>query len=108
MGVLSKTEMVSKRSIRTWLFNPFHYIAGGKALVVGVVLILVAGFIGALSNSHFDGVLDFHTGAAAPVWVFVSEGLIDWIVMGGLLLIGGKIISKSRVRVIDVFGTQAL
>lgn len=103
-----ETRVNSKRNIRTWLFNPFHYVAGGKALIVGVVLILGAGFIGALSNSHFDGVLDFHTGATAPVWVFVVEGLINWIAMSSFLFFGGKIVSKSHVRVIDVFGTQAL
>ncbi len=103
-----ETRMNSKRNIRTWLFNPFYYIAGGKALVVGVVLILGAGFIGALSNSHFDGVLDFHTGVTAPLWVFVVEGIIDWIAISSFLFLGGKIISKSHVRVIDIFGTQAL
>ena len=95
--------------IRTWLFNPFHYIAGGKALGLGILLILAAGFIGSLSNSHFDGVLDFHTGAPAPRWAFLVQGFVDWLVMGVLLLFfGGKLISKSRVRVVDVFGTQAL
>ncbi len=96
------------RNIRTWLFNPFHYVAGGKALAVGVVLVLGSSFVGSLSNSHFDGVLDYHTGLRAPWWVFLSEGLIAWLVMGVLLLFGGKVISASRVRVVDVFGTQAL
>jgi len=40
--------------------------------------------------------------------VFISEGILDWIVMGGLLLLGAKIISRSRIRPLDVFGTQAL
>jgi hypothetical protein len=108
MEIPSEVGIDIGKSIRTWLFNPFHYIAGGRALTIGVVIILLAGFIGSLSNSHFDGVLDFHTGAAAPVWVFIFEGLLDWIVLSGLLLLGGKIISRSRVRALDVLGTQAL
>jgi hypothetical protein len=108
MQAYSGGKIVRARNIRTWLFNPFHYIAGAKALAIGVAVILTAGFIGSLSNSHFDGVLDFHTGVAAPLWVFVSEGLINWVVMGGLLLLGGKIISRSRLRALDVFGTQAM
>lgn len=99
---------IPQKSIRTWLFNPFHYIAGGQALTLGLVLLLLTGFISSLSNSHFDGVIDFHTGVAAPWWVFVSEGLCNWLALGLLLLLGGKVISASRVRAVDVLGTQAL
>ncbi|GAF82326.1 unnamed protein product [marine sediment metagenome] len=108
MASSSDISVPVRKSIRTWLFNPFHYVAGGMALAVGLAFILAAGLIGSLSNSHFDGVLDFHTGTAAPLWIFLSEGLVDWIVLACLLLVGGKIISGSRVRVLDVFGTQAL
>ena len=31
-----------------------------------------------------------------------------WAILGILLYIGGRLISRSRVRLIDVFGTQAL
>jgi len=105
---LHKDGRIAERDIRTWLFNPFHYIAGGKAMAIGLVFLLLTGFVGFLSNSHFDGVLDFHTGAPATLWISMSEGLIDWLVMGLLLFIGGNIISRSRVRVVDVFGTQVL
>lgn len=108
MSTYAELEEGSPKTIRTWLFNPFRYVAGWQALAVGLVLILVAGFIGSLTTSHFDGVLDFHVGTAAPLWVFLAEGLIDWVVMGVLLLFAGLIISKSRVRPLDVFATQAL
>jgi len=77
MEPLPETDAVAAKSIRTWLFNPFHYVAGWTALLVGLALVLAASFIGSLSNSHFDGVLDFHTGMPAPLWVFMCEGLID-------------------------------
>lgn len=108
MSLDSERGAASRRSVRTWLFNPFHYVAGGRALGIGVVLILAAGFAGSLSNSHFDGVLDFHTGRPAPLWAFLCEGPIDWLVLASLLFFGGKLISRSRVRMLDVFGTQAL
>ena len=97
-----------KKSIWIWLFNPFHFIAGSQSLAIGIVIILLSCLIGSFSNSHFDGVLDFHSGANVPLWFFIFEGLIDWLVMGFLLLIGGKLISKSRIRSVDVLGTQAL
>ena len=64
--------------------------------------------MGSLSESHFDGVLDFHTGFAAPLWLHLSEGLIDWLVLSVVLLLGGIAISRSRLRPLDVVGTQAL
>jgi hypothetical protein len=90
------------------LFNPFFYVAGGKALSIGLTVILLSGFLGALGNTHFDGVLDTHTGAHVPLWIFLVEGMIDWFCMAAVLLALGAIVSKSSFRVLDVLGTQAL
>jgi hypothetical protein len=98
----------ARSGFRTWLFNPFHYVAGWEALIVGVAIMLAAAVVGSLSSTHFDGVLDCHSGAKAPVWFHVAEALIDWILLASFLLIGGMIASKSRVRALDVIGTQAL
>jgi hypothetical protein len=92
----------------TLLFNPFVYIAGGKALVLGLLTILVAGFLGSLSTTHFDGVLDTHTGRPATLWLFLAEGIIAWLCSSIILLIPGRIISTTSFRTIDLFGTQAL
>jgi len=108
MASTSETAVVPKTGVSMWLFNPFHFVAGGMALAVGIVVILIAGLIGFFSNTHFDGVLDFHTGRSAPMWLVLSEGVVDWLTMGILLLVGGLLVSKSRIRPIDVFGTQAL
>jgi hypothetical protein len=103
-----ETNMEDKRPLRMWLFNPFYYVAGGTALAIGLPVTIVASLNGSLSLSHFDGVLDFHTGLGTPLWFYAAEGPIDWLVMSVLLLAAGWMISKSRIRVIDVFGTQAL
>jgi hypothetical protein len=97
-----------KRTLTQWLFNPFQFIAGGGALSVGLVVILVTAFLGSLSNTHFDGVLDVHTGRSAPLWFFPMEVLIDWLCISVVLLMAAFIVSRSSFRVIDVFGTQAL
>jgi hypothetical protein len=91
-----------------WLFNPFRFIAGFKALLLGLAIILISGLVGSFSNTHFDGVLDVHTGAAAPMWFFLAEGLIDWICPAVPLFLFGLIVSQSSFRTIDVLGTQAL
>ena len=66
----------SQNILKTWLFNPFHYIAGVRALAIGLPIILAASLIGATRNIHFDGVLDLHFGPPAPVWIFISESLM--------------------------------
>ena len=95
-------------SLGQWLFNPFNYVAGAQSLILGLVAILVAGGFGALSHTHFDGVIDVHSGRAAPLWTFLAEGLINWLSLAIVLLIVGRLASRSSWRAIDLFGTQAL
>ncbi len=105
------TEIEITRSggrLSQWLFNPFRFVAGFKALLLGLVIMLISGFIGSLSNTHFDGVLDVHTGAEAPLWFFFAEGIINWVCMVVPLFFFGLIVSRSSFRIVDVFGTQAL
>jgi hypothetical protein len=92
-----------------WLFNPFYFLAGMKAMTIGIMSILISGCLAFFGSSRFDGLLDFHTAPArSPFWHCISDGIISWLLLSILLLIAGKLISKSRVRAIDVFGTQAL
>jgi len=90
------------------LFNPFLFTAGSKALTSGIAAILLAGLFGWMGNTHFDGIIDVHTGTEAPLWCFMAEGLIDWISMAIPLVFFGLIVSNSTFRLIDVLGTQAL
>lgn len=98
------------RKCALWLWNPFLYTAGGLALTVGIVVILFAGGIGSLSNTHFDGVLDTHTGHPAPLWFFLGEGIINWLCLSIVLLGAGYLLARSKhpFRAIDLLGTQAL
>ena len=100
--------MSAKPGARQWLFNPFTYLAGTPALLIGLSVILIAGFLSSLSNTHFDGVLDVHTGAPAPLAVFLLEGIIGWLCISVVLSVLGVLASKSSVRLLNVFGTQAL
>lgn len=100
-------ELKKNNPVITWLFNPFTYIAGREALIIGLLGIVATGLIGSLGNVHFDGVLDMHIGAKTPVWFFIAEGFIDWFSFAALLFIAGWTFSKSAFRIVDVFGTQA-
>jgi hypothetical protein len=91
-----------------WLFNPFRFVAGFKALLLGLAIMLISGLVCSFSNTHFDGVLDWHPGPEAPLWLFFAEGLINWVCMVIPLFFFGLIVSRSSFRMIDVLGTQAL
>jgi len=104
-----ESDVKKNRTISQWIFNPFYYVAGMKAMAIGVVIIMITGCFAFLKNCRFDALLNFYIRPLkSPLWICISEGLISWLLLSILLLIAGKIISKSRVRIIDVFGTQAL
>jgi len=106
--ITANSETATSKRLSQWLFNPFRFIAGYKALSLGLAIILVSAFVGSLSSTHFDGVLDVHTGAEASLWFFFAEGVIDWACMVVPLCFFGLIVSRSSFRIIDVLGTQAL
>ena len=91
-----------------WLFNPFHFLAGGQALAWGLACIALAAWLGGIFDFRFTGVISFQRMAPAPLWHAIAQGLMAWAIPSALLYIGGRLISRSRVRPIDVFGTQAL
>jgi len=103
-----KTISPQNRTLKQWLFNPFQFIAGGSALLLGALIILITAYIGSLSNTHFDGVLDIHSGLTAPLWFFFAEAAIDWLCLSVVLLITAFFVSRSSFRIIDIFGTGAL
>ena len=105
---VNNTKTLPRRSSGQWLFNPFSFVAGYQALFLGLGIMLISAFIGFLGNTHFDGVLDVHTGLEAPLWVFLAEGIIDWMSLAIPLFFFGLIVSTSSLRIIDVFGTQVL
>jgi hypothetical protein len=100
--------MTPPRTALNLLFRPFTFVAGGLALGVGLVAILLTGFTGWFGGAHFDGVLDVHVGRRGLLWVTLAEGVIDWLCMFVVLLAAGKLISKTAFRAIDLAGTQAL
>jgi hypothetical protein len=98
-----------KMEIGRWLFNPFYYVAGVKALIIGLNVLVLTGIFACYSNARFDGLLDFHMALPpVPLWINIAEVLFSWLLFSILLLLAGRVISKSRPRCVDVFGTQAL
>lgn len=93
---------------RMWLFNPFHFLAGGPALAWGLACIIGAAWLGGAFDYRYTGVLSFQLSTPTPIWLAIAQGLTAWAAPSVLLYIGGRRLSRSQVRAIDVFGTQAL
>ncbi len=91
-----------------WLFNPFHFLAGGQALAWGLACIALTAWLGGIFDFRFTGVILFQRTAPAPLWHAIAQALMAWAIPSALLYIGGRLVSRSHVRPIDVFGTQAL
>ena len=103
--------MKNNKSVANWLFKPFTYIAGGKALIAGLVVIAVISVLGYLSGTHFDGVLDIHTGCfgeSAPYWKHALFQASTWLILTTVFYITARIVTKSETRLIDIAGTMAL
>ncbi len=105
----TKNPKQPRRKLVIWLWNPFELIAGGRALAIGLGIILATGYLASFTLTHFNGVLDTQIGFRAPLWFFLAEGITNWLCLSLVLLIGGLFVAKKRsFRIIDLFGTQAL
>jgi len=90
------------------LFNPFTVFSRNQTLIIGLIIICIAGVINSFTNTHFDGIFDIHTGKSSVFIVFILEGYINLIILTGLLYIVGKIFTQQNVNIINLLGQQAL
>ena len=90
------------------LFNPFIYLAGSLALGIGVIIILITSFIGYSSHTHFPDVLSVKSSLDLPVLYYIIQNMMNWIIVSTILYGFAVVFSKSRVRLTDIYGTQAV
>lgn len=87
--------------------NPFERIAGVEALSWGLAAMVVSTVMSCFSGWHYHGMLHFGPAPNNEWWVYAAEHLTVWLVPAVVFYIGGRILSSSRIRVSDVFGTTA-
>lgn len=88
------------------LFNPFRYIADAKALIMGCLFIIASALMLYSGNLIQDSYI--HIGMAeASFWCVLGSQVIWWIVPAILLYLCGLLLSKSKIRIIDILGTTA-
>lgn len=91
------------------LINPFLYIAGGKALLWGTAVIAIE--IAWLFTIGFiqDSYLHFSPDPSEHVLLKIAAmQLAMWLIPALLAGLFGLLLSRSKIRLIDILGTTAL
>ncbi len=94
-------------------FNPFQKIAGFKALLIGLVIMLVMSIVGIYGKLYFDGLLssswamDMKTNYPPSFLLLMYQNIVNVTVLALLFLLFSKIFGKKKIRIIDFFGTVA-
>lgn len=88
------------------ILNPFRYIAGAKSLIIGLVVMAATSLLLYTSGWVQDSYCHFAI-AAKPLWEVAAMQLLWWVFPSVLLYVCGLVLSPSRIRIVDVFGTQA-
>jgi hypothetical protein len=94
--------------MKTILFNPFRYVAGFRSLIAGILILLVTACVGYLSHTHFPDLISVKVGVKFPLSYFILQSLSNWLVLSVLLYLFALVSSSSTIRIVDIFGTQAL
>lgn len=94
--------------MKTLLFNPFIKIAGAKALGIGLIFIIISSILAYLFQTHFDGVLDAHFGEITQWWIPLAENGINILSVFVILYPMAALLTKGRIRWIDILGTTVL
>lgn len=89
------------------LLNPFRYLAGGRALAWGLVVLILTSIFswqtgvvarGNMSIGYADGYVSL---LAATLRM-----LVLWLVFATLLYAAGMLLSRSKIRAVDIYGTN--
>ena len=88
------------------LFNPFRYIAGIKSLVMGAIFIVAASLMLYGGGMIQDSYLHIGYADATLLRVLLFQ-VIYWLSPALLLYLSGVLLSKSRIRIVDILGTTA-
>ncbi|QIK60509.1 hypothetical protein G7050_11990 [Dysgonomonas sp. HDW5A] len=99
---------MKNKEVLSLLINPFVRIAGGKALLIGIVVFVVSILLAYCGNMVFDGVVDAHFSDNVNLGRALLVPSIALVIFIVTLYLTGRLLSKSSIRFIDVAGTVTL
>ncbi len=91
-----------------YLFNPFRYIAGWESLGAGILVLIITSVIALYSHVHLPDLISVKTTPGLTIDLLLVQNFSNWLVPSVLFYLVALVFSKSEVRAVDVFGTQAL
>lgn len=94
-------------NITTWLFNPFKYIAGVKALVIGLIFMIISGFLCYKFRIRLDGIIDMHYSYKMSFQMCLLDVFKSYLILSVIFSLF-SFLPKVKARIIDIFGTIAL
>ncbi|MEE4178274.1 MAG: hypothetical protein V2I46_12285 [Bacteroides sp.] len=99
---------MSWTSDKKFWYNPFDYLAGGKALLIGLGLMVLASLAGTLTHVWFPGALDLKLDYAGSYWIHLGTSVMSWLVVLAVLYPLALGLTSSKIRLVDMAGTLAL
>jgi len=90
------------------LLNPFNRVAGFPALFYGCVFMVLTATVAAPCGVNFVGSLNIHVARPMPFGLIFGLLLFGWVNVSCCFYVAGMLFSKSRIRMVDVYGTLAL
>ncbi|MFH1853019.1 MAG: hypothetical protein ABIA75_11810 [Candidatus Neomarinimicrobiota bacterium] len=100
--------MPENNQIFNLLFNPFEILPRKLTLITGGAVVLLAGWLNSFSNTHFDGLLDIHSGLQSSLGLHLVEGFINILIFTLLLFGLDKLVNKSTGNFGILFSQQTL
>lgn len=85
--------------------NPFVWYSGEKTLAAGAAGLLVSVLVARWGGATFRGVVSSGYGALS-VGQLLGQAVAGWLALSALLYGAARIFSKSKVRLVDLFGNQ--
>lgn len=111
---LKRKSFFAKMQSSIWL-NPFQKIAGFKALILGMLVLILTSYLGITAKLYFLGPLSMINALALAKQTISNEflflayqNLVNWLVLSVLFIAATKLLQKQTIRVIDFLGTVAL
>jgi hypothetical protein len=86
-------------------WSPALRIAGGRALIWGLAGLAATAAAGYSSGTHAHGLMNYGPAQNNAAWIFVVEYLMIWLIPAAIFYGFGSVLSHSRIRAVDVFGT---
>ena len=88
------------------LLNPFDYIAGWQALAAGAVALVASAGVATLTGQSFNAFMHIWFADDITFWQALAQQTVCWLILSTLLYIVACRASRSRVRALDIYGTN--